>query len=189
MLWNLLVDGYIDFGLDKTQWANHQQMTWHLKFSQTVETSHWTSKSNLTFCASALFFYSLWPWFPMKWYIYFETLSICPVPFLLSPDKNLRHCIWFRSGFDIRNVLVEVPFLNISVGGGWWCNDTRLRYSLWNSYKFLNQLSLTVHSRLQPSLFLFLLCFSVLVSSPLTCLNPLFSNDLLLLWDSRLSSG
>lgn len=137
--------------LIETQWANHQQMTWHLKFSQTVETSHWTSKSNLTFCASALFFYSLWPWFPMKWYIYFETLSICPVPFLLNPDKNLRHCIWFRSGFDIRNVLVEVPFLNISVGGGWWCNDTRLRYSLWNSYKFLNQLSLTVHSRLQPS--------------------------------------
>ncbi len=41
----LLVDGCIDFGLDKNTTDQHQQTSQHPKSSLTSETSHWTSSS------------------------------------------------------------------------------------------------------------------------------------------------
>ncbi len=41
----LPVYGCVDLGPQKTQWDQHQQITWHPKPSLTVETLHWTSSN------------------------------------------------------------------------------------------------------------------------------------------------
>ncbi len=59
---NFLVDGRIDFGLDKTQWTNTSR--WHAaQIITDCETSHWTSEQH-GFCASPVFLQTLGPWFP-----------------------------------------------------------------------------------------------------------------------------
>ncbi len=55
VLYNVLIDGCVDCGLQKTQWTNTSR--WHGSPNH-----HWLWK--LGFCASPLFLQTLGPWFP-----------------------------------------------------------------------------------------------------------------------------
>ncbi len=101
MLQNVLVDGCVDCGLQKTQWTNTSR--WH-------GTQNITDCGNLTldfkqhgFCASPLFLQTLGPWFPneMQNWLSFEKRTLdhwatVPVIFLLSPGKMLLTMFLFQ---------------------------------------------------------------------------------------------
>ncbi len=101
MLQNLLVDGWIDFGLDKTQWTNSSRR-------HGTPNHHWLQKLNTGLQAAWILCLSSLPpdsrtWFPNEkqqftfiWKEDFGPLSNSPVLFLLSSGKMLLTIFLFQ---------------------------------------------------------------------------------------------
>ncbi len=106
----------------------HQQMTWQHKPSQTVETSHWTSRTWIL-CLSSLppdsgpLIYKWNTKYTFIWKEDFGSLSISPVLFLLSQVRCFWRCFCFRSD------LVAL-FLKMSERGDSWFSFSSLRVKL-----------------------------------------------------------
>ncbi len=140
MLQNLLIDSWIDFGLDKTQWTNTSRC-------HSTPNHHWLQKRHTGLKAAWILGLSdsgtlISKWnakFTFIWKEDFGLPSNSPVVFLLSPGKMLLTVFlfqkWLGSSFpeDV---------------WAWWLLTPASVHSLWSSLKCLNQLCLTVFSSL-----------------------------------------
>ncbi len=121
VLQNLLANGCVDCGLQKTQ-DQHQQMTWQPKSSLTVETSHWTSRTWIL-CLSSLppdsgtLIYKLNAKLLSSEKRTLEHRATVQFLFSLAQVRCFWRCFWFRS------VLVAL-FLKMSERGDSWCTDS-----------------------------------------------------------------
>ncbi len=185
VLQNLLVDGCIDFGLNKTQWTNTSR-------HHGTPNHHWLRKLHTELHAAWILCLSSLPpdsrpWFPntMLHLLLSEkrTLNHWATVQLFSSSAQVR-CFW--RCFCFRSILVAL-FLKTSECGDSWCTDSSFSHSLWSSPKCLNQLCLMVISCLRSSLLLvhiflpnsFLpvnFAFNMLWYSTLWTATP-FSND------------
>ncbi len=122
VLQNLMVDGCIDFGLDKTQWTNTSR--WH-----GTPNHHWLQKLHTWLQAAWILCLSSLPpdsrpWFTneMQNLLLFEKRTLdhwATVQFFFSTAqvRCFWCCLWFRSG------LVAL-FLKTSERGDSWCTDS-----------------------------------------------------------------
>ncbi len=124
VLYNCLVDGCIDCGLQKTQVGQHQQMTWQPKSSTDMWKLHTGLQATWILCLSSLppdsgtLISKLNAKFTFFWKEDFGTLNSGPVHFLLSPGtRYFWRCFCFRSG------LVAL-FLKMSERGDSWFTDS-----------------------------------------------------------------
>ena len=122
VLLNLLVDGYIDSGLDKTQWTNTSR--WH-----GTPNHHWLWKLHTGLQATWILCLSTLPpdsgTLISKWNAKFP-LSNCSVLFLLCSGKMLLTLSLVQEWLDTRNASLVAHFLDTSVRGGSWCTDSSL---------------------------------------------------------------
>ncbi len=150
VLWNFLVDGCVDCGLQKTQWTNTSR--WHGSPNH-----HWLWKLHTGLQATWILCLSTLPpdsgtlisklnaKFTFIRKVDFGPLSNSPVLFLLSPGKMLLTMFlfqkWLGSPFpeDVWAWWLLMHWLQASV------------HSLWSSPKCLNRLCLTVISSLRSS--------------------------------------
>ncbi len=122
VLQNLLVDGCIDFGLDKTQWTNTNRR-------HGTPNHHWLRKLHTGLQAAWILCLSSLPpdsrpWFPneMQNLLLSEKRTLdhwATVQFFFSTAqvRCFWRCLWFRSG------LVAL-FLKTSERGDSWCTDS-----------------------------------------------------------------
>ncbi len=113
----------------------HQQMTWHLKPSLTVETLHWTSSNvdSVPLLSSS----RLWdPDFQgnAKFTFIrehnFGPLSSSPVFFVFSPGETLLTLSVVQEWLDTRNATAETHVLHTSVRSGSWSSCSPLFVNL-----------------------------------------------------------
>ncbi len=101
VLHNLLVDGCIDCGLDKTQWTNTSRRHGTPNHHWLSETSHWTSSNlySVSLHSSSRLWTLISKWnakFTLIWKEDFGPLSNSPGIFLLIPGKTLLTMFLFQ---------------------------------------------------------------------------------------------
>ncbi len=119
VLYNVLVDGCVDCGLQKTQWTNTSRR-------HGSPNHHWLWKLHTGllqehgFCVSPLFLQTLGPWFTNEMQHLLSSLEHwATVQFFFSVAQV--RCFW--RCFCFRSVLVAL-FLKMSECGDSWCTDS-----------------------------------------------------------------